>query len=195
MEHKYFYLVFTKTGTWLSKIIYTFSDIQYPHSSISFDNNFTEMYSFGRTKPNNPFSGGFAIENLHEGVFRKFPESDCLIYRVKVTEEQYIALQQQVENFLREKDKYKYNLLGLLGVLLNIQIKRKSRYFCSQFVAEILINSKIIKYDKVPELISTSELYAIENKELIYKGYVSDYTLIPNNDNITEIPLDLSFRF
>ena len=175
MNQKYIYLVFTKTGTWLSNLICTFSHIKYAHSSISFDSQFTEMYSFGRTIPDNPFSGGFVVENLYEGVFRKFSGCECLIYSVKVTEEQYSSLQQQIENFLREKDKYKYNFLGLFGVLLNKPIKRECRYFCSQYISEILINSTVLKSEKVPELISTKELLTIENKEMIYKGLVNQY--------------------
>ncbi|MDD2497720.1 MAG: hypothetical protein PHY90_06265 [Desulfitobacteriaceae bacterium] len=178
MKHKYIYLVFTKTGTWLSKLIYTFSHIKYTHSSISFDSSFTEMYSFGRTNPDNPLSGGFVTENLFEGVFKKFSRCECLIYRIRVTEEQYSSLQQQIENFLREKEKYRYNFLGLFGVLLNKPMKRKYRYFCSQFISEVLINSNVFKSQKAPELISVKELLAIENKEMIYKGFVYDfYTL------------------
>ena len=68
MNNKYIYLVLTKTGTWLSKLICTFSQIKYAHSSISFDGSFTKMYSFGRTNSDNPFSGGFVEESLFEGV-------------------------------------------------------------------------------------------------------------------------------
>ena len=57
-------------------------------------------------------------------------------------------------------------------------MKRKYRYFCSQFISEILINSNVFKSQKAPELISVKELLAIENKEMIYKGFVYDfYTL------------------
>lgn len=179
MSDKYIYLVFTKTGTWLSKLIYTFSHIKYAHLSISFDNSFTKMYSFGRTNPDNPFSGGFVEENLYGGVYKKFSKCECLIYRVRITGEQYLSLQQQVEKFLKEKKKYGYNFLGLFGILLNKPLKRQNRYFCTQFVSEILINSSIFHSKNVPELIRTSELFAIENKDIIYEGLVNNYCTIP----------------
>lgn len=174
MNYKYIYLVFSKTGTWLSKLIYIFSHIKYPHSSISFDASFTKMYSFGRINPANPFLGGFVEENLHEGIYRKFSDSECLIYRVKVNKEQYISLKKQVDYFIFEKDKYKYNFLGLLGIVLNKAVKRKYCYFCSQFVSEILINSGIFFNGKKPELMRTDDLFTIGNKEIIYEGFVNE---------------------
>ena len=176
MTHKYIYLVFTRTGTWLSRLICLFSKITYPHVSLSLDKSFTKMYSFGRTNPDNPFSGGFVEENLYGGVFRKFPNCRCLIYRVKINEEQFELLQEQVKAFLQEKDKYKYNLLGLLALRVNRPLKRKDRFFCSQFVLQLLINAGIFDTDKIPEMIRTDELFTIENKELIYEGIVNrDY--------------------
>lgn len=173
MNDRYIYLIFTKTGTWLSKLIYLFARIKYAHSSISFDNSFTKMYSFGRTNPEDPFSGGFVVENLYEGVYRKYSECECMIYRVRITEKQYCMLEKQIDHFLKEQKKYKYNFLGLLGVLLKRPIKRENRYFCSQFVSEILMNSHVFKCRKVPELICTNELLMIENKEMIYEGFLN----------------------
>ncbi len=178
MQDQYIYLVFSKTGTWLSRLINLFSDTKYVHSSISFDPTFREMYSFGRTNPNNPFSGGLVEENLHEGVYKKFSNSECLIYRVKVTEEQLTYLKKEISAFLAEKDKYRYNFLGLFGVLMNRPLKRRHHYFCSQFVYEILIKSKIFNLNKAPELVKTTDLFLIKNKELVYKGYIKQYHIL-----------------
>ncbi|WP_032123447.1 hypothetical protein [Clostridium amazonitimonense] len=175
MNDKYIYLVFSKTGTWLSKMINLITSIKYAHSSISLDNSFKKMYSFGRINPNNPFLGGFVEENLHEGVYKKFTHSECLIYKVKVTEEQLESLKNEIDTFSKEKNKYRYNFLGLFFVLLNLPIKRKCYYFCSQFVSEALIKSNIYKSDKTPELIKTTDLFSINNKEIIYEGPINKY--------------------
>lgn len=179
MNDRYIYLIFSKTGTWLSRLISAFSDISYPHASLSFDNNFTRMYSFGRTNPNNPFSGGFVVENLHEGVFSRFSCCKCMILRVKVTEEQYQALQNYVGGFTKEKDKYRYNFLGLYGILLNLPFKRKNYYFCSQFISEALIKSKVLEHKKAPELTRTDDLYSIKNREVLYEGFVNQRYSFP----------------
>ena len=183
MNHRYIYLVFSKTGTWLSNVINIFSDTKFVHSSISFDDSFTEMYSFGRTNPNNPFSGGFVKESLHSGVYKRFKRSECMIFRVKVTEKQYYSLRKNVEEFLKDKNKYKYNLIGLFGVLLDKPIKRKNHYFCSQFVSEILIKNKVYKSSKPPELIQTNDLFSIKNSEIIYEGFINECYLVNSRYN------------
>lgn len=172
MHNRYIYLIFSRTGTWLSRLISAFSDIRYPHVSLSFDEGFTEMYSFGRFNPDNPFSGGFVVENLRDGVFSKSASCKCMILRIKVTNKQYNALQKYIGKFSKEKDRYKYNFLGLYGILLNISFKRKNYYFCSQFISEALIKSHVLKSDKDPELTRTDDLYAIKNREILYEGFV-----------------------
>lgn len=174
MEYKYIYLFFSKTGTWLSRTLTIFSETKYVHSSISFDDSFKVMYSFGRLHPNNPFFGGLVEENIYEGVYKKFEDSECLIYKVKVTEEQYYSLKREIKYFLKEKYKYRYNFIGLFGILINTPIKRKNHYFCSQFVSEVLIKSNIYHTDKVPELIKTNDLFSLRNKELVYEGFISN---------------------
>lgn len=175
MNYRYIYLIFSKTGTWLSKTLNVFSESKYVHASISFDDSFKRMYSFGRTNPDNPFSGGLVEETLYGGVYKKFSESECLIYRVKITENQFENLQFEVENFLKDKDKYRYNFIGLFGVLVNRPIKRKNHYFCSQFVSEVLIKSNVCDWHKTPELIKPTDLFDVKNKEVIYQGFVNDY--------------------
>lgn len=179
MKKKFIYLVFTRTGTWLSRLISKFSDIEYPHASLSFDDEFAEMYSFGRKNPNNPLSGGFAVENLSDGVFKKYSDCKCLIFRIKVSEEQYASLRRYVRRFSREKNKYRYNFLGLCSILFNIPLKRKNHYFCSQFVSEALIKSKVLKLDKAPELTRTDDLYTIKNREILYEGFVHERFTVP----------------
>ncbi len=177
MDYIHVYLIFSKTGTWLSRALNIFSDTKYVHASISFDDSFSKMYSFGRTNPSNPFSGGFVEENLFGGVYKNNPLSECIIYKVKITNKQYDCLLKEVQLFQSEKDKYRYNFLGLFGVLVNRPLKRKDHYFCTQFVSEILIKSEIYYTQKIPELIRPSDLFLIRNKELIYEGLITNHPL------------------
>jgi hypothetical protein len=173
MGKRNIYLIFSKTGTWLSRLISLFIEGKYVHASISLDNSFSQMYSFGRVNPSNPFSAGFVEENLYEGVYKKFSRCECLIYRVETTEDQYNILKEEIKRFSKEKYKYRYNFLGLFGVLFNKHFERENYYFCSQFVSEVLIKTSIYNTDKKPELIKTDDLISIENKEIIYEGYIN----------------------
>jgi hypothetical protein len=174
MNQRYIYLVFSRTGTWLSGLISLFTKGKYVHSSISLDNSFTQMYSFGRTNPSNPLSGGFVEENLYDGVFKRFSSSECLIYRLEIKEEQYEIIRNEINKFLIEKDRYKYNFIGLLGILFDRPVKRRNYYFCTQFVSELLIKSKIYNTHKSPALVKPEDLIFIENKEIVYEGYINE---------------------
>lgn len=171
------YIIFSKTGTLFSNVISFFTKKEFAHTSISLDQTFQTMYSFGRINPAYILPAGFVEENLYSGVFSMFPESKCLIYKISVTTEQYTSLKNYIDKFLSDKSKYKYSVLGTATILFNKSIKRENYYFCSQFVAEALIESGIYKTDKLPELIRPMDLLSLENKTLLYKGKINEYPL------------------
>ena len=78
MSSKNIYLVFSKTGTMFSHLISLCTHEEYAHVSLSLDNTFTKMYSFGRINPAKVLPAGFVYENIYDGVFAMFPESKCL---------------------------------------------------------------------------------------------------------------------
>ncbi|WP_066892036.1 hypothetical protein [Clostridium nigeriense] len=177
MNKKNIYLVFSNTGTMLAKCINYYTKDKYVHVSLSFDESFKKMYSFGRVFPSNPFIGGLVEENLKDGVYKKFQNSQCIIYRVQVSNKQYLLLKEELEKFLKDQKKYKYSLLGLIGVIINKPIKRSNRYFCSEFVSHLLIKSNIYDSDKIPSLTKPSDLLNINQKEFIYEGLTYEYKI------------------
>ncbi|ASW43199.1 hypothetical protein [Clostridium isatidis] len=177
MKNNYIYLVFSNTGTIISKLLRLCTKDNYVHVSISLDNSFSKMYSFGRLFEYFPIPGGLVEENLRSGLYRKFTKSKCIIYKININEEQYKFLKKELDKFLLNKKKYKYNLLGLLGFYINKPIKRDNYYFCSEFVSHLLIKSRIYNCDKDPALIKPSDLLKIQPKELVYEGFTNSCTL------------------
>lgn len=174
MSSKHIYLIFSKTGTMFSHLISLCTHEEYAHVSISLDNSFTKMYSFGRINPARMLPAGFIQENLYDGVFAMFPESKCLIYRVEVTNNQFLNLAQEIDRFENNKELLKYNILGTSLLYFNRPRKRVNYYFCSEFVSEVLINSGIYTTSKKPEEILPLDLLEIENKTLVYEGYINE---------------------
>lgn len=182
------YLVFTKTGTWLARTLSVFSETKYVHSSISFDPSFTEMYSFGRTNPNNPFSGGFVKENIFEGVFKKWHKCECIIFKVNVTQKQYHGLKRDIEFFYKNRHQYGYNFIGLFGILINKPIKRQNHYFCTQFVYELLHKHRLLNLGKPPGLVTTCDLLDSAGPTVFYEGYIHE---MPPNFFLQDEPMFL----
>lgn len=175
MKNKDIYLVFSNTGTLLSKCINYYTKDPYVHVSLSFDNSFKKMYSFGRVFPQIPFIGGLVEEDLKDGVYKRFENSKCVIYKISIDDEQYKLLNEELESFLKEQKKYKYSLLGLIGVAIQKPIKRNNHYFCSEFISHLLIKSNIYDSDKIPGLTKPSDLLNITHKEFIYEGLAYEY--------------------
>ena len=112
-EDRYIYLVFSFTGTLLSKTIKYVTKDEYAHVSICFEDTFKEMYSFGRKYPSNPIIAGLVKEDLFNGVFVANKDSKCLIYKVPVTEQQYSDLRTGLDKFMSEQSKYRCNIAEL----------------------------------------------------------------------------------
>ena len=171
MEEKKVYIIFTDTGTLFTKLIKLYTKKPLNHVSISFDKQLTDIFSFGRKKPYNPFIGGFVRERIAEGLFKK---ARCEIYSYSLSEREYEQMQTKVRQIEAKKELYKYNFLGLIAIMLKYNLKRKNAYFCSQFVATIL-NEKIGLLEKAPSQCTPQDILAVHKLELIYKGKLNHY--------------------
>jgi hypothetical protein len=169
------FILLTNTGTLFTKSIQTYTRAPYNHASISFDRELTEMYSFGRKNPNNPLYGGFVKEDVWTGTYSRFPETTCVIYELEVSARQIEKMKRVLRFFIKNQNKYMYNLLGLLGVTIGEPIEFSNSYFCSQFVAEILKRSGIRLWDKLPALVTPDDFRQHKQLNLIYEGKLFDY--------------------
>ena len=170
------YIMLTKTGTILSKAIGLYTGKPYSHVSISLDIDLKEVYSFGRYNPRNPIFAGFIKEEVNKhGTYGRFPNTRCSIYSLSISKKQYRIILNEINKFKLEKDKYKYSILGLIGVVLDRPIKREYRYFCSQFVSEVLENSGLHLIEKEPELVTPDDFRQCKELELVYSGKLNDF--------------------
>lgn len=169
---KTIYIVLTDTGTLLSKAIGMYTQKDLNHASIAFDEQLTEIYSFGRKQQYNPFLGGFVRENVGAGIFE---QSVCAVYRCEVSTEAYVRIRQKIVQFEMNQDEYKYNFIGLFGVALNREIIRKRAYFCSQFVATVMQESETHRLMTNPCLTMPHHLAYLPHMQLVYEGKLQNY--------------------
>ena len=181
MNNRDIYIVLSRTGTMFSNIIALFTRKEYSHVSLSLDSSFTQMFSFGCKIPSKVLPAGLVKENLYSGVFAMYPNSRCLVYKINITSEQFDFLQDEINKFFENQDEYKYSVLGTVTAYFNKPHKREYYYFCSQFVAELLINSGIYKTDKLPEVIKPMDLLEIENKTFFYEGFINEDRAVKNS--------------
>lgn len=182
MEKTTIYFIFTDTGTNLSRMINYCTGQSLNHVSIGFDDELTEVYSFGRIQPKNPFSGGFVREDIHSEFLRN---SQSEIYSFELTKSECEKILRHIREIEVNKGNYRYNFIGLIGVLLQIEIRRKHAFFCSEFVATVVSDVDSIKLQKPSCFVTPSDIRSQIDMTLIYRGRLGDYrtdAIIPKNN-------------
>lgn len=172
---KEIYIVLTHTGTVLSRIIKNYTQDEFSHVSISLDKELKEMYSFGRLNPYNPFWGGFVHEYIDKGTFKRFYKTRSKIYSLKITEEQYESLKNNIKQIEQEKKNYKFNIIGLLAVGFHKKIQKEHYFYCAEFVKYVMEKANINTV--LPELIRPESFKEITGLKEIYSGQLRNYHL------------------
>jgi hypothetical protein len=167
------YIVLTYTGTVLSNLVKVYTRKEYSHVSISLDEKLNHMYSFGRRYAYCPFFGGFVQESPKFGTFKRFRKTKTKIYSLEVDERQYEQIRRLIKEFDLDKEKYKFNLIGLFAVAFHLRVKRERHFYCAEFVKYVLDNSDI--EINLPDIIKPNDFEKIDGISEIYTGSLNEY--------------------
>ena len=170
---KEIYIVLTHTGTLLSRMIKDFTKDEFSHVSIALDRELKQMYSFGRLHPYNPFWGGFVHEYIDKGTFKRFKKTKAKVYYLRVTEEQYQKIKENIEKISSEKEKYKFNLFGLFAAGFHKKIGKEYSFYCAEFVKYIIEKANI--HLNLPEVVKPEDFKQIEELHEVYAGLLRKY--------------------
>lgn len=184
MSEQNIYLLLTDTGSLLTRTIKLFTKKKYNHVSLAFDAGLTDTFSFGRKKANNPFIGGFIQEDVTSDFYS---QAKCAVYALTVTEEQAAVMRGYVSCFEEDKDKYHYNLLGLVTALLNKEWDRENYYFCSHFVATVLVEADVLQSRKPVSLMRPTDVLEALPFIPLYEGNLYHF----NELSMSEFEKDL----
>ncbi|WP_206099725.1 hypothetical protein [Longirhabdus pacifica] len=170
------YILLTHTGTVLANTIKSITRAPYSHVSISFDSSLSEMYSFGRKNPSNPFIGGFVKESIHEGIYCKYQDTiHYSLYVTFVSEQQKRKMINKLNYFKDNKHKWKYNFYGLFKNLAGKESEENNAYFCSQFVSFILNSSGSSYFKQHPSLVRPFDFTTNKYFTHIDKGFICHF--------------------
>lgn len=169
------YIVVSQTNTVLGKLIQRQLGVRFNHCSVSLDDSLNHIFSFGRKELHNVFRAGFVRESKADGFFAEYKRSYIAVLQIPVTKKQWEQAKDCLLRFKQQGNQYKYSVLGLVYCYLGIPIKRKNKYFCSQFVAEFLRESGLCLFDKDESLICPHDFLKISIGEVIYTGEIGKY--------------------
>lgn len=174
---KKIYILLMHTNTIPSKLIKIFTRYPYSHVGISLEKDCNKIYSFGRKNVNSIFDGGFSIEDKTGEFFTKFNKTTCRIYETLITDIQYERLVDILNDIIENKEKYKYDFLGIIPRYFGIPIRIKNYYVCSYFIASLLEDSKIYSFDKKTCMVIPRDFEGMSGFHEIYRGSYRKYNL------------------
>lgn len=182
---KSIYIVLTATGTLFSRCIGLYTKARYNHVSLCLDSRIHEFYSFGRKITWFPLYGGFVIEHTDSGVYKAFGNTMCAIYRLDIEDHKFVSLERAVGRFIENKRIYGYNILGLFAVMMKKPLRRKNKFFCTQFVATMLADNGIHDFRKDLSLVTPQDFYEIPDLMPVYEGRLSELGRVMPRDSMT----------
>lgn len=186
------YILLCGTGTLFSKAIQYKTKDSCPHVSLILDSDFKHGYSFGRKFLRNPLIGGFKVED-YSSWLTVFKRIDCELYYIDIDEDKYENLLNLLDTFYKNRHRYSYNIVGVIGQALGIDINVKNSFFCSQFVSYVLSECEIIDLGVIPlhskaenfrNSLSHNKLFEGDLSSLINKDKI-------NNSKVLESGLDI----
>lgn len=167
------YVVLFYSGTALGKLIKAAAGPHFSHAAISFTENLTEMYSFGRKSGLNVEA--FVVDSIENEAYQR-PDTQYAIYMVPATAEQYDRMKERIQWFIKNAAKFKYNFSGLFKNYFGISDNPKYRYFCSQFVADILNVADPSKpYFADPSLVTPENFIYTTFAQYVVSGPLSEF--------------------
>lgn len=170
-ENKYpVFIVLSLGSTPLSHLITMATGDTFSHSSLAFDISLDPMYSFG-TKKIDSMELGFIKTYPQDRLWKMSENAPNVPYSVFVTyvnKEQKEKMIKRLQLFLDHGDKMKYYFGGLVRNFLQIKSKTQAKWFCSEFVADIINAGKTL--DKHPSLYRPQQLKDISDVEFVISG-------------------------
>lgn len=167
---KKIYILLMHTKTLPSKFVKQFTKYEYSHVAISLDKNCRTTYSFGRRSLYNILNGGLSIQEKDGEFFKKFNKTVCKIYELEVTDEQYNDVKNTLSNMEENIDIYKYDFVGIIPRWFGHAVTFKNKFVCSYFIAYILNQANICKFNKDICLTVPKDFEKLKASREIYRG-------------------------
>lgn len=164
------YIVLSQTRSIVSRLIRLATGDMYTHVSIGFEDEPDATYSFGRIFPHNPLWGGFVRESASFGTMRRFRDAEVAALRIRVDDGAYERMRRHVLAMYERRRQYGYNYIGLFTAKFGIAHRSENRYYCSEFLKELLEKFGVVTEGELSEIVRPVDFLNIRCGELIYRG-------------------------
>ncbi len=171
------YIVVSQTGTILSRMLRLITHKEYNHVSLSLREDLHFMYSFGRKNPYLIFPAGFVTESASFGTFKRFSNTKVVVLKTFITQNEYEELFALINYMSSNPTLYHYNYLGLFLAALKICHKAKNRYYCSEFVRDMLIKHNVKGAHNLEKITHPMSFLSLPDTENVFIGKLKDFNV------------------
>lgn len=175
--YKPVFVVLASTYTPAGVIIRNVTGQPYTHACISLDTTMDNLATFNAfISDGSKRGGGFTPSESFK--FGGYTDERCTyaIYMYLAQQDEYMTIDQLINQFKDNADKFKYSFRGCIDYLFNRTNKRYSgEYFCSEFVADILKNANPKLVDKNPHVYSPGDFVNNRKLRFVISGKCVDY--------------------
>lgn len=148
----------------------------YTHATIGLEEDLNTFYSFMRK--------GFVVEKVTRYLKPNRDPFPCALYEIPVSKKIYRRVKKLLDRYTARKKFLRYTHLSLFSCFLRIPWKLTDRYFCSQFVAEVLQRGNVVHLPKNSALCLPKDFHNLKETRMVFSGniqtMVEHYHLLPN---------------
>jgi len=175
------YIGLMKNISPLGTVIRSFTKENWSHSFISFDPSMGECFTFGNKVVKKGiinargFGAGIESFNPKANHFSYPPSTEYALHVMFFEESQIKAVKNTVDNIFAHREKYRYNVGGLINYIFNNPKTDPENLFCSQFVALVINSGKQGILDRDPSLYSPGSLADLRGTFFVCNGMIKNY--------------------
>lgn len=182
------YIAFVDTPGLFAGIIRRVIRQKYIHVALSLDPMLRETYSIGRRHPSIPLIAGFEKEDKRK-ILRAFPGADYMVCSISCTREQKEYIGEELRRAMKTRFRYHYAVLGLPFILMGKPFYQKNHFTCSSFIAKLLEEAGVCRWNRHFSLITPRDFYEYEKKQKIFEGSLRKLVEWDQTENREKLPV------
>lgn len=142
-ETKSIYIMISQTNTKFAGLVRRFGRTEYNHAAVALDVELEQLYAFARPKHKAVLLARLVKENVYRYTLGKEQTVNVVIFRIEVTQRQYLWVKNTIEQIYNDKE-YIYNLLSVLSYPFSQGFSTYKAFSCIEFAVFIL---KALNYE------------------------------------------------
>ena len=136
----------------------------YTHATIGLEEDLNSFYSFMKK--------GFIEEKVTRYLKPGREPFPCALYEIEVSRKAYRRVKKLLNAYTARKKFLRYTHISLVFCFLGIPCKLQDRYFCSEFVAEVLQRANVVNLPKHCALCLPKDFHNLKETRMVFSGNI-----------------------